>query len=91
VDTFNVVFQPGDQLLLCSDGLWEMVRNPRLEEMLRSYRDLHDLSEALVEEANANGGVDNISAIIVRMLNEDATPKQVGWHILAGPPSFKGV
>jgi serine/threonine protein phosphatase PrpC len=91
VDTFNVVLQPGDQLLLCSDGLWEMVRNPRIEEMLRSYRDLHDLSEALVEEANGNGGVDNISAIVVRMLNEDATPKQLGMHILAGPPSFKGI
>jgi serine/threonine protein phosphatase PrpC len=90
VDTFNVVLQPGDQLLLCSDGLWEMVRNPRLEELLRTQRDLRVLSETLIDEANANGGVDNISAIVVRMLGEEATPRQIGMHVLAGPPSIKG-
>ncbi len=90
VDTFNVVLQPGDQLLLCSDGLWEMVRNPRLEELLRGHRDLRTLSEALIDEANGNGGVDNISAIVVRLLGEEATPPQIGMHVLAGPPSIKG-
>ncbi len=88
VDTFNVVLQPGDQLLLCSDGLWEMVRDPRLEELLRTHRDLHTLSQALVAEANANGGVDNISAIVVRVLGEEATPRQIGMRTLAGPPGM---
>lgn len=90
IDTFQVPLNPGDHLLLCSDGLWEMVRDPRIEALVRTHDDLHALTELLIEEANANGGVDNISAIVVRMLEEDATPRQVGMHVLAGPPGLKG-
>jgi serine/threonine protein phosphatase PrpC len=91
VDTFDVPLQSGDHLLLCSDGLWEMVRNPRLEDILRQRADLGYVTEMLIDEANENGGVDNISAIVIRVLGEEATPRQIGMHILAGPPSLKGV
>ena len=91
VDTFDVALHPGDRLLLCSDGLWEMVRNPRIEELLRQNADPNDISQDLIDEANANGGVDNISAIVVRILGEEATPSQIGMHVLAGPPNLKGV
>ena len=91
VDTFDVALHPGDHLLLCSDGLWEMVRNPRIEELLRQDADPNHISQDLIDEANANGGVDNISAIVVRILGEDATPSQIGMHVLAGPPNMKGV
>jgi serine/threonine protein phosphatase PrpC len=85
VDTFQIYLQPGEHLLLCSDGLWEMVRDPRMEEMIRGGKNVHDVVRALVDEANANGGVDNISVILVRMLDESKAPTQVGLSTVASP------
>lgn len=91
VDSFQVVMQPGEHLLLCSDGLWEMIRDPRIEEMLRQDEDLNQLAQHFVEEANANGGVDNVSVVLVRMFDETPNLSQVGARVLAGPPTIKGV
>lgn len=56
----------GDQLLLCSDGLNDMVPDVRIEAVLRQYAG-HPTAAArqLVEDANAAGGRDNISVIMV--------------------------
>jgi serine/threonine protein phosphatase PrpC len=85
VDTFNVILQPGDYLLLCSDGLWEMVRDPRIEEILRQADSPHEATNMLIEEANQNGGVDNISVVVIGILDEHATPNQTGVNIIASP------
>ncbi len=90
VDTFRIVLQPGDQLLLCSDGLWEMVRDPQIEAILRSAEDPQRIAEQMIQIANDNGGADNVSAIVVRMLDESHAPSQVGVNIIAGPPSLIG-
>lgn len=66
VDTFPLRLQPGDALFLCSDGQWEMVHDPRLNEVLISVADPQAACEQLVDEANANGGEDNITAVLVR-------------------------
>jgi len=67
---FEVVDQElndGDVLLLCSDGLTNMVPDPRILEIVSTRRvDLERASEELVTEANAQGGRDNISVILVR-------------------------
>ncbi|HKD76005.1 MAG TPA: protein phosphatase 2C domain-containing protein, partial [Ktedonobacterales bacterium] len=89
IDTFQVALQPGDRLLLCSDGLWEMVRDPRIEEILRGTGDPHAATEQFIEEANANGGVDNVSAIVVEMTDERSIPSQTGMHYLASPETIK--
>ena len=65
-DTFPVRLQPGDALLLCSDGQWEMVRNPRISEIIATVDDPQAASDQLIKEANANGGEDNITAVLVR-------------------------
>jgi serine/threonine protein phosphatase PrpC len=64
VDVFSLPLQRDDKLLLCSDGLWEMVRNDQIENVLASQRNPHMVTQQLIEAANANGGHDNISAIV---------------------------
>ncbi|MCB0203494.1 MAG: serine/threonine-protein phosphatase [Anaerolineae bacterium] len=67
VDQFVQPLQPGDQLLLCSDGLWEMVRDPDIAAVLRDAPSPAAACDRLIEAANACGGEDNISAVVVWM------------------------
>src|SRR5713101_428545 len=70
-DTFTVTVQPGDILLLCSDGLWEMVRDAEIEEILRSSASFcSQLCAMLVQAALNRGGKDNISVIAVGVREE---------------------
>lgn len=65
IDIFKQQLHPGDILLSCSDGLWEMVRNPQIEGILNNTPDPQTACAQLTEAANSNGGEDNISAVIV--------------------------
>lgn len=58
--------EPGDQFLLCSDGLWELVRDPEIQRVLTDEVDAAAACAKLVQLANAAGGADNISVIVVR-------------------------
>jgi serine/threonine protein phosphatase PrpC len=66
-DVFHQALRPGDTLLLCSDGLWEMVRDPLLLKVLSEQHDVEKACKTLIDLANANGGEDNISVVIVRV------------------------
>jgi serine/threonine protein phosphatase PrpC len=54
-----------DVILLCSNGLWHMVRDERLKELLAQGGDPQKLARKLVDEANLSGGEGNVSAIVV--------------------------
>ena len=67
VDTPDPVdLRPGDQLLLCSDGLTEAVPDPDIAEILSNQPDGHAAVRALIDTANNNGGPDNITVILLR-------------------------
>jgi serine/threonine protein phosphatase PrpC len=68
VDWFSIPVQPGDHLVLCSDGLWEMVRDQEIERILKKHAaNPSRASATLVEAALHGGGADNISVIVVRI------------------------
>jgi len=67
LETTTIDVMAGDRFLLCSDGLTDMVDDPTLQRMLGGNERLSSfqLCAKLVEEANRNGGRDNISVIVV--------------------------
>jgi protein phosphatase len=66
-DVFHEHLQSGDSLLLCSDGLWEMVHDSDLARVLREQHEPQKACDILIDLANTNGGEDNITAVIVQM------------------------
>ena len=65
IDFFDVKLETGDQILMCSDGLSNMVEDQRIFEILKGEDTKADKAQVLVDEANANGGRDNIAVIVV--------------------------
>jgi serine/threonine protein phosphatase PrpC len=69
MDTFTVHLETDDVLILCSDGLWEMVHDPALEKLIAaSAQNPAQMSAILVQAALNHGGHDNISVIVVGLL-----------------------
>ena len=66
VDVFEVSPKPGDRFLLCSDGLFGVVGDDLIAEILgRKGAALEDICRALVEAANERGGPDNITTLVL--------------------------
>jgi serine/threonine protein phosphatase PrpC len=75
VDTHTLSLAAGDMLLLCSDGLWEMVRDPQIATILTTPQpDPSATAQALVQAALAGGGVDNVSAIVAQVNTMEVHP-----------------
>ncbi len=67
VDLFSERLQDGDAILLCSDGLWEMTRDPEIARILAKHADPQHTCTELIQAANQAGGEDNITALLVRL------------------------
>ena len=66
VDSFIVSLKAGDKLLLCSDGLWDMVRDPEIQRLMSAPApDPSKTGQKLIQAALDGGGEDNVSVIIV--------------------------
>lgn len=70
IDLFETELEPGDRLVLCSDGLWGEVEDDRIEALLREHGDNRIASRELVREAHVGGGKDNITVIVVGVPTE---------------------
>jgi protein phosphatase len=70
IDVQRVSLEPGDVLLICSDGLTDMLDDGRLASVLTSEADPESACRRLVAEANEAGGRDNITAIVARFDEE---------------------
>ena len=67
VDVLEVVVAPGDRYLLCSDGLTGMVTDGDIREHLASSATPDEICSTLVEMANKNGGLDNVTVVVVEI------------------------
>jgi serine/threonine protein phosphatase PrpC len=69
VDLIEVLVQPGDYLLLCSDGFTRTVPEATLAETISRVRDPQRICDQLIDTANRNGGVDNITVVVVEVVD----------------------
>ncbi len=67
IDFFNEELKSGDIVLMCSDGLTNMLQDEEINAILKGAGTLKERAEKLVEAANNNGGRDNIAVIIIDM------------------------
>lgn len=71
IDFFNEELQDGDIVLMCSDGLSNMLEDEEIGKILRKKGSLEERAEKLIEAANNNGGKDNIAVIIIDMFADE--------------------
>ena len=64
-DIFEIEVENGDKLLLCSDGLTNMVEDYDIKKIVKDNDSIEDAVRELIKQANENGGKDNISAILI--------------------------
>ncbi len=85
VDTFQVELQPGDDLFLCSDGLYGRVSEKAMGRFFRKTRRIEDICAGLIQAANENGGPDNITAVVGRVGDSGGRPR----HSMSGTIRMK--
>lgn len=67
VDTFTRRLPKNSRLMICSDGLWGLVDEKNIYETAMNYPDPQQAADKLVALANTNGGVDNITVILLKV------------------------
>jgi serine/threonine protein phosphatase PrpC len=72
VDEDTLELRPGDRLLLCSDGLTGMIDDDQIREVLGANEDPQAACDALVDAANEAGGQDNVTAVVIDVLDGGA-------------------
>ncbi len=65
IDIFHVTLNPGDRLLLATDGLWSELPDEEILTLMENHPDPTDACDAMIDAANAEGGKDNITCLVV--------------------------
>ncbi len=71
VDFFEVELKDKDTVLLCTDGLTNMVTDDKIHQVVMTHVDVETTCKTLIEEANNNGGQDNITAVVIKPFHEE--------------------
>ncbi len=94
VETFDLDVLPGDNFLLCSDGLYAYFKDEELPAILTA-ENINDVPKGLIEKANRGGGHDNITAVCVRVREADeitdlrSEELALKLEVLKGMPLFR--
>jgi serine/threonine protein phosphatase PrpC len=84
VDLKEVAVQPGDYVVLCSDGLTRMVPEHVVSEAIFRFRDPQRICDYLIAAANSNGGVDNVTVVVVQVAGSWWARLMNGWKRQTG-------
>ena len=77
VDVFSHMVRTSDRIVLCSDGLVDEVADVEIATVLQQHTDPQETAEALVMVANANGGRDNTTVVVVDILDDISEPVEL--------------
>ena len=71
IDFFEYRIVEGDIILMCTDGLSNMVEDEDVLRIIRGSRDLPEAVQGLIDQANLNGGKDNIGIVLAKPLSDE--------------------
>lgn len=83
VDSWEIIPYTGDRILLCSDGLTNELSDERIASTLRQLADPQEAARDLVRQARAAGGSDNITVVVVDVVDDDGRSKQASAALAA--------
>lgn len=66
IDFFTIELKPWDTILMCSDGLSNMLEDEEIKKIVNNKWGINEIAEELIKQANNNGGKDNIAVVLVR-------------------------
>jgi PPM family protein phosphatase len=89
VDTFWLQAQDGDLILLCSDGLTDMVPEDEFARILDKPGDCDAIAKELVGAALAGGGEDNVTVVLFRIGERDGDPVAASRQVLTSDPDLE--
>ena len=89
VDSWEITPYQGDRILLCSDGLTNELSDERIASTLRQLADPQEAAHELVRQARAAGGSDNITVVVVDVVDDDGRSQQAS-EALAGSTGAPG-
>ena len=86
VDLWEVLPYAGDRVLLCSDGLVREVTDDQISAVLRRLADPHEVAQELVAKARAGGGSDNITVVVIDVVDDGGQALAASGSIDAPAP-----
>src|SRR5437764_6331045 len=86
VDSWELTPYRGDRILLCSDGLTNEVSDDHIASTLRTVNDPEEAAQQLVQEARDHGGSDNITCVVVDVVDDGNRAEEASAALAAEPP-----
>ena len=71
IDFFDMRLEKDDLILMCSDGLSNMLEDEEIERIIKKGGELSEIAGELVRRANQNGGKDNIAVVLIEPLTDE--------------------